>query len=153
VDAGEGVDRDARRPEALRDAADRAAVLRGVEAVGGLDDRELGLRETAQERLARDRGPRGAADPEGAGQREGAPLAVGRDRRRRRRALLQPAVLERRVEAELADVDERVVPVRRVTRRALAQEQRPLADRAPALGGYPRDPHGPRLAAGNPCKR
>src|SRR3954447_13259561 len=133
VDAGQGVDRDARRAEALRDAADGAPVLRGVEAVGRLDDRELGLRQAAQERLARHRRLGGAAHAEEAGEREAGPPAVGRDRRRRRRSLLQPAVFERRVQAELADVDERVVSVRRVARRALAHQQRPLADRATAV--------------------
>src|SRR5438874_1743918 len=43
IDAGERVDRDAGQAEALRDAADGAPVLGGVEAVGRLDDRELRL--------------------------------------------------------------------------------------------------------------
>src|SRR5262245_24433480 len=61
VDARQRVNRDVRGPKALRDAADRAPVLRGVEPVGGLDDGELGLRQAAQDRLAGDRRLRGAA--------------------------------------------------------------------------------------------
>src|SRR5579862_1376429 len=105
VHAGERDDRHVRNAEALRDPADRAAVLRGVEAVGRVDEAELCLGEAAENRLARDRRIR-ARLAEQRPEREAAAAAVGLKRRRRRRALLVPAVLESRLLAELADVDE-----------------------------------------------
>ena len=107
ADAGERDDRGLRRAEALRDAGDRAAVRARVEEVGGLDDGELGLRETAQDRLVRDGRLLGStASAEKAvpsGSCGGA--ASGGRRRQRRAPLAQPAVLERDLGAERADVD------------------------------------------------
>ena len=51
------------------------------------------------------------------------------DRRRGRRALLDPAVLERRLLAERADVDVLVAAVRREAHGPLAHQERALADR------------------------
>ena len=55
ADPRERNDRCLRRAEALGDAGDRAAVRARVEEIGRLDDRELGLREAAQDRLVGDR--------------------------------------------------------------------------------------------------
>src|SRR6185295_7408668 len=102
--------------EALRDPLDRAAVLAAVEDVGGLDDRDLVVGESAQDRLRDDRllGARAAAAEQAA--EPAAPPALAGDGRRRRAALLQPAVLERDVDAERADVDEVGAAVRREPR-------------------------------------
>src|ERR671931_576575 len=60
------------------------------------------------------------------------PAAVTDDRSRRA-ALFHPAVIERDLLAKRADVDE-VLAVGRVTHRAFAHQERPLADRTRARG-------------------
>src|SRR5205807_1042893 len=148
VDAGKRMNRDVGESQALRDAADRAAVLGGVEAVGRLDHRELGLGQAAQERLARDRRVGGGAHTEKRAEREAASLAIRRDRRRRRRPFLQPAVIEGVVLAELADVDEAFVSVGRVTRRPLTHQEGALTDGAAAVGADSGYPHPASVAVG-----
>src|SRR5581483_5757273 len=128
--------------EALRDPGDGAAVVALVEEVGRLDDGELRLGQPPQDRLVGDRrlGDGALARLEQARERELPPRAVGRDRRRRRAALLQPAGLDREVLAERADVDV-VLAVGRKSRRPLAHQQRPFANRAGTRDGLSRDPH------------
>src|SRR5262249_59810863 len=77
---------------------------------------------------------------ERAGGAEAPPRTVGRDRRRRRTALLSPPVLERDVLAERADVDE-VLAVGGEPGCSLPHQQRALANRAAASHGLPCDPH------------
>src|SRR5205085_8428439 len=102
-------------------------------------DRELRLREAAQDRLADDRLDGGCALEQ---RPETAPApARERHRRRRRAPLLHPAVVERDLLAERADVDELAVPVRRESHRALPRQKRPLADSARPRDGVPRDAH------------
>ena len=122
-----------RRAEALRDPADRAPELRGVEVVGRLDDRELRLGEPAQDRLARDRRlGRARATPSSAASEK-------RLRRRRSAAIVgvvgEPSLIQpystRGLLAERADVDVRRSPPFGENRiGALAHQERALADRA-----------------------
>src|SRR5262249_60866337 len=65
---------------------------------------------------------------------------VGRERRRRRTALLSPPVLERDVLAERADVDE-VLAVGGEPGCSLPHQQRAFANRTAASHRLPRDPH------------
>ena len=127
VDRREGSDR---RNE--KDAADRPAVLAAVEEVGGLDHRQLLVGQTAQDRLRRDGrlGRRSAAAEDRAQVHSVAAPALDRHERRRRRALLEPAVLGSLVLTERADVDELRTLVRREPDYALAHEKGALADRA-----------------------
>src|ERR1022692_2573274 len=130
--AGERDDAGARLAEALRDAADRAPVAARVEQMGGLEQSGIAHRRAARDRLGR----RNRLLRAGAGQAEelaepaAAPLARSRNRGRRRRPLLDPAVLEGGVLAERTDVDELRAVLRRVADRPLSHQQRPLADRA-----------------------
>src|SRR6266545_1312135 len=121
-----------RLAEALRDAADRAPVVARVEDFRRLDHLLLALREPSQDRLGDDRlfgelptgiEERGEAAP---------PPALTRDGRRRRAAFLDPAMFDRDLLAERADVDE-VLAVRSEPDRTLAEKERPLADRARLL--------------------
>src|SRR5207248_6897449 len=82
-----------------------------------------------------------AAEPEEVGDAPTAAAALGRDRRRRRRALPDPAVLWRGLLAERADVDELRALLRGVAHRPFAHEQRPLADRAETHRRNLRNPH------------
>src|SRR6188508_1444389 len=149
---GERDDRGARLTEALRDPADGASVLARVEQICGLDHRELGLGQPAEDRLRRDRRlVRRAARLED--RAEPAPLPTRlRHRRARRAALLQPAVLDRLVLAERTDVDE-VDAVRREPDRALPQQQGTLADRARPGDGRARYAlhSGPSVAPARPA--
>ena len=119
--------------EALRDPRDRSPEGALVEEVGRLDHRQLGPREPAQDRLVHDAArPGGLRDSNS--DAETRPSRLRRrsdDHGRGRAALLQPAVVERDLLAERADVDE-VLAVGRIAHRALADEQGPLADRARA---------------------
>src|SRR3954451_9870389 len=114
--------------EALRDPGDRAAEVRLVEEVGGLDDLALRLGQPPEDRLIgnrrlRDRRP---ARLEQARQAEPPARPVGRHRRSRWAPLLQPPVLERDVLAERADVDE-VLAVGGEAGRPLPHQQGALA--------------------------
>ena len=136
-----GTIEDLRCAEALRDAGDRAAVRARVEEVGGLDERELGLGETAQNRLVRDGRFLGA--PAASEQAAPAALAATRVERNggdRRAPLAQPAVIEGDLGAERADVDV-LAAVRRKADRVLAHQQRALADCARPRCGVSRHAH------------
>ena len=155
--AREGDDARARLAEALRDAADRAAVIARVEDVGRLHHLLLGSREPAQDRLGDDGIVRGLS-PGIEERREAAPAlaALARNGRGSRAAFLDPAVVERELLAERTHVDE-LLAVGREPDRALAGQERPLADRAHALHGVSRhlshhamDPS-PRSTPGNCC--
>ena len=133
-----------RLAEALRDAADGAPVGAAVEEVGGLEQRDLALREPAQDRLL----PRQRLLVGGAGEAEEldevalAPAAAPvLERRRRRRALLDPARLDRELLAERADVDELRALRRGKAHGALAHQQRPLAHGAGTRRCDFRHPH------------
>src|SRR5207249_586169 len=81
---------------------------------------------TAEHRLARD-GLDWAARPEQAAQ-ETVPAALVLERREARGSFADPAVLQRRLLAKLADVDV-LAAVGCEAHRPLAEEERPLADR------------------------
>src|SRR3954452_4902095 len=99
VHPGEVDDARLGRAEASREALDRAPIGARVEEVRRLDDAELRLGEATQERLGHD--GRGVGDaPRREEPGEPAALARGRNRRRHRGALLDPAVLERELLAE-----------------------------------------------------
>ena len=140
ADPRERDDRRLRRAEALGDAGDRAAVSARVEEIGRFDDGELGLREAAQDRLVGDRSIlRPLASEERAP--EASPAADGGGERRHGRApLAHPAVLQRDLLAERADVDV-LAAVRRETNRVLARQERALADRAGPRDGDSRGAH------------
>src|SRR5262249_9598952 len=130
ADPRERNDARARRPEALRDPAHRAAVVARVEDVRSLDHLLLARRKPAEARLRNDGIVRWL--PARVEERsEAAALAspLARNGRRRRTALSDPAVLERDVGAERADVNE-VLTVRGEAQCALAGQECPLADRA-----------------------
>src|SRR5581483_5725571 len=105
--AGERHDARRRLPEALGDAADGAPVGTRVEEVGGLEQRDLVLGQATEDRLLL-REPLLVARAAQAEQLGEAPLAaaLAADRRRRRRALPDPARLDGDVLAERAHVDE-----------------------------------------------
>ena len=130
-------------PERLADPADRAPVLRRVEQIGRLDDRELLLGQPAQDRLRRDR----LGSTRAASCRAASRAAAAARRRRRVRARsawsgapsrIQP-YSTRRLGAERADVDVVGAAVRREADRPFADQQRALADRARTLHGHPCD--------------
>src|SRR4029077_5839138 len=74
-----------------------------------------------------------------------------RHRRRRRRALAHPAVLDRDIGAERADVHVVDAAVRREADRPLSHQERALADRTRPTDLYPRAPRHtkPRVLGGN----
>src|SRR5581483_1122571 len=122
-----------RLAEALRDPADGAAIGGAVEEVGRLEQRELVGGEPAEDRLRRrERLAVLATEAEQVAEAAAAPAPVARDHRRRRRALLQPAVLDRDLLAERAHVDELRAFLGRVADGALAHQERALADGADA---------------------
>src|SRR5262249_48713884 len=142
--AGERDDARARLAEALRDAADGAAIGAAVEEVGGLEQRDLGLGELAEDRLL----PWERALVGGARETEelaevalAAPAAAALQRRCRRRAFPDPACLDGELLAERADVHELGAFGRRKAHGALAHQQRPLAHRAGARRCDLRNPH------------
>src|SRR5439155_14502560 len=75
-------------------------------------------------------------------EREALLPALRRDCRRDRAPLFHPAVRERDLLAERADVDEASVARRREAGRTLPHQQSPLADGAGARLGLARDAHG-----------
>ncbi len=128
-------------PERACDAFDRAAEEARVEEVGGLHERRLRVRETPQDGLRHD-GLRLAV--RGAEELRPARALPSRPRGECRRdgsALAHPAVVEREVLAERADVDE-LDTVWGESERVLPLQQRPLAHRAPAAHARLRHAHG-----------
>src|SRR5581483_4428356 len=103
-------DADRRPAEAARQAFDRPPVRAQVEERGGLDDLLLAARQVAEDRLRHRLDGLLAPAEELAEQAAGLPVA--RLRRERRPSFADPAVCERLVLAERADVDE-LAPVRR----------------------------------------
>src|SRR5204863_5156251 len=87
-----------------------------------------------------------AREAEQVGEAAPAPLAHAGNRRRRRASLLDPPVLESRVLAERADVDEIGALVRRIADRALTHQERALADRTSPSRWHPRHVHCWRIA-------
>src|SRR5207249_1948319 len=118
-----------------------------VEDVGRLEQRDLLVRKAAKDRfLLRERlFTVGARDAKAAAEPPTAP-AVAVDGRRRWRALLHPARVERGLLAEWADLDELCAIGRREAHGTLAEEQRPLTDRARMRDRDLRDPHGASVA-------
>src|SRR5437588_7641709 len=106
ADARERNDARTRLAEALRDSPDRPAVVARVEDVSRLDHLLLAGREAPQDRLGDHRIVR-RLSPRIEQRREPAPPAPAliRDRRRRRAAFFDPAVLDRDLLAERAHVD------------------------------------------------
>jgi len=134
-----------RLAEALADAADRAPVRTRVEEVRGLDHRALVMREAAQDWLRRERLFRGrSAWVEHRAEAEAAAARLFLERRSRRAAFFQPALLGGDLLAEQADVEE-VLAFRGEAHRPLPGEERSLADRARLHGKCPRGPHRRRL--------
>ena len=103
---------DARLAEALRDALDRAPVVARVEERRGLDDRLLVARRGGAGPARRDRldGGRRRRRRRSRRARAGGGGALAASRASIGLALPDPAVLERHVLAERADVDEVVAP-------------------------------------------
>src|SRR4029453_16059713 len=134
-DAGAGL------AEALGDAADRPAIVAGVEEIRCLDHRQLRLAETAEDRLRGARLPRLGGDG-GEELRQPAPALapLGRHRGCRRRPFLHPAVLDGDLLAERADVDE-LAALRRIPNRPLPRQQAAVADRARARDSLAADLH------------
>src|SRR5581483_10085280 len=127
VDAGERDDADPGLTEASGDALDRPPVGALVEEVCGLDRRLIPLGHPPEDGLAGDGLDRTAGPEDAAQEAVAAPVVL--ERRQARRALADPAVLERGLLAERADVNV-LAPVGREPHRPLAEEERPLADRA-----------------------
>src|SRR3954454_12066453 len=127
---GEDDDADARLAQAARDPLHGPQSVAPVEHRGGLDHRVLLVREPAQCRL-RDHRLRGTSvDAEDPGEAERPPPARRANRGADRTAFAYPAVAERRLLAQLADLDELVDAVRREAVRPLAEQKRALADGA-----------------------
>jgi len=129
--------------ETLGDAPHGAPVRARVEEVGGLEDGDLLLGQAAEDGLRRrDRlAVRSGEAEELAEPASPASAPVTGDRRLRRRALLDPAVLDRRLLAEGAHVHELRSLLGREADRSLAEKQRPLADAALPQRGDLRHAH------------
>ena len=124
-------DADLRVTQAAGDPLDRADAVARVEERRRLDHRLLLVRQAPQDRLGDDRlgcGRSVVAVAEDPAEAERPPAARGApDGRPERLALAHPPMVDGRVLAQLADVDELVVSLRREPDRALAEQQCALA--------------------------
>src|SRR5262245_55223615 len=129
--------------QAPRDSFDRPDRVADVEQGRSLYLGLLVRREPAEDRLGDDGiGHRAAVRAEDAPEAERAPAAGVAHGGADRAAFTHPAVVERALLAEDADVDVLVHPVRRKPERQLADEQRALADGALLRLHGAHSPHG-----------
>ena len=130
-------------PEAARDSLDRPQAVAAVEDCGSLDHRVLLVGEAPQRGLGnvRRRGLTLVAPAEDAGEAERPPTSRTSDCGPDRAALAHPAVAQRRLLAELADLDELADPIRGEAIRPLAEQERALAHGAAVDLHDPDRPH------------